>query len=110
MRKAMVIGLLVLASILLGALAAGTPVAGNDSVAAVTAGINLGTAPVARTAPTAAISARVSALRALLTIIRTAFEGAAVLLAATLLVDVPGGVRSLLRGQARTRRGPPALA
>lgn len=109
MRKAIVVSVLVLASILLGSLAAGTPVAGNDTVAAVTAGINLGTAPVVRAASTAQLPDATAALRAAITVLlvvaSTVVAGSAF---ATHLVVAPSRRRSLLRSQVGARRGPPA--
>jgi hypothetical protein len=104
--RRILIGLLVLSSILLGALAAGTPVAGNDTVAAVTAGINLGTAPV-RASTTHAV-ADVAPLRALLLALLLLLVAAT-----TRWVDFrePARlVRSLVRGQTGDGRGPPTAS
>ena len=110
MRRAVVVSLLVLASVLLGALAAGTPVAGNDTVAAVTAGIELGTAPVARAASPAHDALRLSLVRALLALLQLVLAAAALVAAFGPWIAAPGNPRSLLRSQVRQRRGPPALA
>jgi hypothetical protein len=109
LRRALGIYVIVLASLLLGALAAGTPVAGNDTVAATTAGIELGTAPVARAVQSAVAPHRLPLARALAIVLQIALVGAAL----WPLVEVPPDAQSRLRllcSGARTRRGPPALA
>ena len=103
MRR-IVIGLVVLSSILLGALAAGTPVAGNETVAAVTAGINLGTAP-ARAASTTQAAANLVPVRALVLSLLLLLIAAAIRWVD--LHEPPRLVRSLVRGQTRDGRGPP---
>jgi len=107
-RHRTAIALLVVATILLGVLAVGTPVAGNDSVAAVTAGINLGTSPTART--TATTNGLPDAIPR-----RAAFVTLLLLLALALVprewtvprrTSDPG---TPLRSSALARRGPPAI-
>jgi len=56
-KPAAVLALVLLCAILFGALIAGSPVNGDDSHAARTAGINLTTPPTARTATAAALGA-----------------------------------------------------
>lgn len=106
MRKVVVVAVLLLASILIGALAAGTPVAGNKSTAATTAGIELGTTvhapPRVVTAPAATLTA--SHLVVLLVLL------AAVAFATIGSTPIQAKARSVLRVQGSARRGPPALA
>lgn len=105
MRRA-AIGVLVLASILVGSMAAGTPVAGNDTVAAVTAGIEIGagTHPAPRVVASVARSVLDHGLLQLL----VAIVGlAGVLLCAAVVVSA--SACSVLRWQRRVRRGPPAF-
>jgi hypothetical protein len=113
MRKAVAIGVLILGAMLLGTLVAGAQVPGNDTVAAQTAGIELGTAPapVARlTTSLLAVGLRAAAaLRPLLAVLQILVALAALWIAAA-LVDVPGGVRALRLRQAGVRRGPPTPA
>jgi len=101
-----VIGLVVLASILLGSLAAGSPVNGAESVASRTAGIEL--AAAAHPAPrldAAIVNATVS--RHLVQLL----AGLLVVGAAVLMVEsIRAKSRSVLRWQGSARRGPPAFA
>ncbi len=108
MRKGVLVAVIVLTSILLGSLAAGTPVAGNGSVAAVTAGIELGTAPVARAAASATVEG-LGALRSLVTSVQVLL----ILVAGLVVRRGFGGVdpttdRGVDLARAHTRRGPPA--
>jgi hypothetical protein len=104
------LGILVLSAICLGAGAAGTPVAGDVSVAAVTAGINLSTSAGAHLAPRLAarprdLSQSLGAAPALLSVfLRLLLAGAA-----TLTMVELGRVRQVMRGVDRALRGPPAL-
>jgi hypothetical protein len=113
MRKAVVVSVLVLGAMLLGTLAAGTTVPGNDTVAAATAGTELGTVPgpVSQIAGSPAMVARtVAALRPILAVVLVLLALAALWFADALRADVPGGMRALRRRQAGDRRGPPAPA
>jgi hypothetical protein len=108
-RRATTIAVLVLASILLGALAAGTPVAGNDTIAARTAGIELGTSVVARTAPGA--SSEAPAPRPLVAIVLAALVGWAAAIRPVrrrCAAATSAPTRPFASGPAR--RGPPAPA
>jgi hypothetical protein len=107
-RKVVAVSVVVLASLLLGALTSGTPVAGNDSVAALTAGIELGTAPVAR-AVTHATVERVGGLNAVALVLRTllVLAAAAVVVLRRAATDHESSTRSLLVASGRTWRGPP---
>jgi hypothetical protein len=95
----------VVAAILLGCLTAGTPVAGDDSVAARTAGINLSisvrtvgtTAATIASTRTATLTTRVTAV-----LLATHFLLLVLWLGAPLIAAVPR--------QNQSRRGPPALA
>jgi hypothetical protein len=107
-RKAVAVSLLVLASILLGALAAGTPVAGNDTVAARTAGIEFGTAPAARVVQVAAVSS--SAIRVLVVVVRSVVAAAGALVVWRLITEHTLFGRASSRRAAISRRGPPAPA
>ena len=101
--------LVVLASILTGALTAGTGQVGDDSPATVTAGIRIATAPMARAAHLLRVTPRlprVDALRPLLLLVQ-------LLLAATFVVVLarpPDNRRSLVRRHSSARRGPPLPA
>jgi hypothetical protein len=113
MRKAVAVSLLVLGAMLLGTLAAGTTVPGNDTVAATTAGTDLGTppAPTPQIAGASAVVLRtVATLRPVLAIALVLLALAALWFADALRADVPGGMRALRRRQAGDRRGPPAVA
>lgn len=103
--KKVAIALLVLTSILVGSLAAGTPVNGNKSTAATTAGIELGTTvhapPRVVTAPSATLAHQVAVLLVLL---------AAVAVGAVGTAPSQAKARSVLCAQGTARRGPPALA
>jgi hypothetical protein len=99
--------LLVVAAILLGALAAGSPVHGVETVSKRTAGIELSSATPA--APRAAASREATPIPQQLVQL--------LVVAAVLLAAVAGGgaavrakARSILRWQGSARRGPPALA
>lgn len=109
-RKAIAVSVLVLGSMLLGALTPGVAAAATDSVATTTAGIELGTAPVIRAAANAAAHAALLALRPLFSLFRLLVAVTVVLASAGLVLEVPSGLRSLLRSRAGTRRGPPLLA
>ena len=101
------VSLLVLGAVLLQILASGTPVAGDDSVAAVTVGINLGTAPTARAAPIegwAPLRTLLGTLMALLRILVLAGAGLVALSRA-----VPD-LQSVLQRASLERRGPPTTA
>lgn len=103
------LSIVVLAAILLGAGAAGTPVAGNDHPSALAAGINL-TTPARADAPGPAAVVRDLAapmrhaeLRLLVLLLTVAVVWA--------VVSRPHSLDgSLLRWERRARRGPPALA
>jgi hypothetical protein len=102
------VSIVVLASMLVGALAAGTPVAGNETVAALTAGIELGTAPVAR-AVTHLPAERPALPRGLTAALRTLLILAiAVVGADRALAEREPARRSAIVGGATTWRGPPA--
>jgi hypothetical protein len=98
------LGLLVLASIMLGAGAAGTPVNGDASVAATTAGINLG--PSVHYAPRvqAAPEATVLDARLLRLVVALLATGAVFVLAAP-----EDRARSLIWSERRSQRGPPLV-
>ena len=105
MRRA-VIGLLVIASILLGSLAAGSPVNGHESVASRTAGIELSAgAHAAPRLDAAVVSATVSRHLVQLLVVLLVV-GAAVLM----IESIRAKSRSVLRLQGSARRGPPAFA
>ena len=102
------VALLVLGAVLLQIFASGTPVAGDDSVAAVTAGINLGTAPAARIAP----SERTASLRTPLFSTLLALLGLLLLADAGLeaLARPHHDLQSILQRRTLGRRGPPTTA
>lgn len=105
MKRAAIV-VLILASVLVGALAAGTPVNGNKSTAATTAGIELGVPghapPRVDVAPVADLPAQhVVVLLLLLAAVAIGHRSTAPILAKA---------RSVLRAQGTARRGPPALA
>lgn len=109
MRKRL-LSLVVLTAILLGAGAAGTPVAGNDHPTAVTAGINLTTPAAAN-----ATARPMAVVRDVATVVRQTEIRLLVLLLAVALVWTlvhreHTANSSLLRWERRARRGPPALA
>lgn len=106
MRRSAVIGLVVLASIFLGAFAAGTPVNGNDTVAATTAGIEIGASTHA--APRVVASPVSTQLGRQVLVAVLALVAAAVVIWRLDDQRAPQG-RSVLRWVARARRGPPAL-
>ena len=110
MRKAIAIGCIVLGAMLLGALTPGTADAATDSVAATTAGIELGTAPVVRVASATSHHHHHVGLRPLLSALRPLFAVTFVVVAAGMATEIPSGLRSRLRSHTATRRGPPALA
>ena len=103
------LGILVFSAICLGAGAAGTPVAGDVSTAAVTAGINLSTSAGAHLAPRLAANPRH-------VVQRLDASRARLALVVLLLFVVTGlrsedhlpGARSVARRIDRARRGPPA--
>jgi hypothetical protein len=104
------LGILVFSAICLGAGAAGTPVAGDVSIAAVTAGINLSTSAGAHLTPKVAAHPRdlaqsVDTYRVHL----TTFLLALLVTGAVLAKDDLPGARSVVRRLDRARRGPPAL-
>jgi hypothetical protein len=111
MRKAVAVSLLVLGSILLGSLAAGTGQVGDDSPATVTAGIHLTTAPGHhRTSVIQRVLPRIprfAALQSLLVLVQVLLAAATLAVA---LARPPGDPRSLLRRHSTARRGPPILA
>jgi hypothetical protein len=97
-----VVGLIVLFAVMLGAGAAGTPVNGDSTVAATTAGINLGHsvhhAPRVQAAPVATLlDARHLRLMVLLVASALAFT----------VVAGEDRDRSLLWSERRSQRGPP---
>lgn len=103
--RRLVAATLVLAAVLLGSLAAGSPVAGEQNVATSTAGIHLGTpAPAPARAVLAAVEPLLSQelLRQLVLVLASLFVVVAV-------IPVCDG-RSVARGMAAARRGPPAIS
>ena len=102
MRRTL-LALLVLLAIMLGAGAAGTPVNGDPSVAATTAGINLGHTVQATQKVEAAPSAELLGARLLGLLMLLAVSGWA-----TTLLAVDERDRSLLWWERRLSRGPPA--
>jgi hypothetical protein len=105
------LSLLVFVAIGLGASAAGTPVAGNESLTAVTAGINLSTSAGAHPAPRIAANAR-DVVRHLDPREPMAVAGLVLLLLrlfTTVTAEGWGGPRSVTSRSSRSRRGPPAL-
>jgi hypothetical protein len=105
MRRTL-LALLVLLAIMLGAGAAGTPVNGDDSIAARNAGINIGTAPtvIARTVATQVRPDRAVALTVSIIVLLLAVTASAVVDVRRVLPD-----RSVVRWERRATRGPPAL-
>jgi hypothetical protein len=109
MRRAVLVSLVVLGSILLGSLAAGTGQVGDQSPATVTAGIRLSTAPAHRAANLVRLAPRLprfDALRPVLLLLRLLLAGAFVVV----LARPPDNRRSLLRRHSAARRGPPLAA
>lgn len=101
-----VAAVVVLAAVLLGSLAAGSPVAGEQNVATSTAGIHLGT-PAAATTARAAVAAVEPALsQQLLRLLVLALASLSVIIA---VVPVSGG-QAAGRWLATARRGPPATS
>lgn len=101
MRKTLV-ALVLLLAIMVGAGAAGTPVNGDDSIAATTAGINLGTPSAHSARPIVLPQPAVSGLLVVLALLLLA--GGALVVGA----GEPGRDRSVLRYERRVTRGPPA--
>lgn len=93
---------LVLASVLLGALAAGSPVPDEQSVATSTAGIHLGTSPALTRAPVAALAPPFLS-QELLRLLVLVVAGLSV---AITFAPVPGTTPAL-RWLTVVRRGPP---
>jgi len=106
-RRATGIAVLVLAAILLEVLAVGTPVANDDSVAAVTAGISPSTAPAPRSSGAAGVRAAIVPIRSLVALLVVALMGAIAILA---LSNPPPDLQSIRRWTATGRRGPPTTA
>lgn len=101
MRRTLLV-LLILFAVMLGVGAAGTPVNGDSSVAATTAGINLGHpvhhAPRVQVAPLSTVL-DAQRLRVLVVLVALACAGA--------LVRLDDRDRSLLWSERRAQRGPP---
>jgi hypothetical protein len=95
--------LLVLTAVLLGALAAGTPVNGDDSVAAQTAGINLSTTHPVMAKAASTIADRTSSILGRLALLLSLLSFAVVVAEAQLRT-------STLPRHSQSRRGPPVLA
>ena len=96
------VGLVVLFAVMLGAGAAGTPVNGDTTVAATTAGINLGHS--VHHPPRAQLSPLPSLLESRLLRLLVLLVASAV---ATTLVGLDEPGRSLLWAERRSQRGPP---
>jgi hypothetical protein len=104
------LSILVFSAICLGAGAAGTPVAGDVSVKAVTAGINLSTSAGNHLAPRLAAQPRDLAQRLDANRVHVPLFVLVLLIAGAVLADVHlPQARSVARRLDRPRRGPPAL-
>jgi hypothetical protein len=110
-RKGVAVGVLVLGTVLLAAIAPRSATPDAPDRATSPAGVEVSTAPPqgpAVTADATAVGHRTfAALRPLLAVLQVLLALAALWVAAT-RVDVPGGVRALRLRQAGVRRGPPA--